>query len=158
VAKAREVEGLEAGDAFGVAAGKVLAVRARELFDAQEGVLDTTDVERVHAMRVASRRLRAALEIFAPALPRDELKPVLRDVRRLADALGARRDPDVQIEHFERLRAALPEADRAGVDEILERLRGEQAAGNEVLAAALEEARENRLEERLAALAERAAA
>ena len=153
MAKAREVEGLEAGDALAVAAGKVVAVRAQELFDHQEGVLDTSDIERVHAMRVASRRLRAVLEIFAPAFPRRELKPVLRDVERLADALGARRDPDVQIEHFERLRAALPEADHAGVDEILARLRGEQAAGNERLAAALEEARESRLHERLAALA-----
>lgn len=158
MAKAREVEGLEAGDAFGVAAGKVVAVRARELFDHQEGVLDTSDIERVHAMRVASRRLRAVLEIFAPAFPPKALKPILRDVERLADALGARRDPDVQIEHFERLRAALPEADRPGVDEILERLRGEQAAGNERLADALEEARESRLDERLAALAAEVAA
>lgn len=153
MAKARDVEGLESDDPLAVAAGKAIAVRASELFEHAEGVLDTSDIERVHAMRVASRRLRAVLEIFAPALPRDELRPLLRDVKRLADALGARRDPDVQIEHFEQLREALPQPDHPGLDVILERLRAEQAAGNERLAAALERARAERLDERLQALA-----
>ena len=48
-------------------------------------------------MRVATRRLRAVLEIYAPCFPRDEFSVVLRDVKALADALGARRDPDVQL-------------------------------------------------------------
>ena len=34
---------------------------------ARRGVLDTSDIERVHDMRVATRRLRAALEVFAPS-------------------------------------------------------------------------------------------
>ena len=45
-------------------------VRAEELFEHADGVLDTDDIERVHDMRVATRRLRAVLEIFAPVLPR----------------------------------------------------------------------------------------
>ncbi|UGS35161.1 CHAD domain-containing protein [Capillimicrobium parvum] len=153
MAKADEVEGLEAGDRFDVAARKVVAVRARELFDHADGVLDTSDIERVHDMRVASRRLRAVLEIFSAAFDDRELKPVIRDVKALADALGARRDPDVQIAHFESLRAALPEADHAGLDVILERLRAEQAEGNDVLAAALDDAQAADLAGRLRALA-----
>lgn len=154
MAKADQVEGLEAGDRFDVAARKVVAVRAQELFDHADGVLDTSDIERVHDMRVASRRLRAVLEIFAGAFDRRELEPLVRDVKALADALGARRDPDVQIAHFEALRAALPPADHAGVDVILERLRAEQAAGNDVLAAALDDAQSTDLAGRLRALAD----
>jgi CHAD domain-containing protein len=154
VAKARDVEGLEPGDRFDVAAGKVVAVRAQELLDQAEGVLDTSDIERVHDMRVASRRLRAVLEIFAPAFAADEHAAVLAEVKRLADALGERRDPDVQIEHFEKLRAALPPADHAGVDVVLEELRAEQVAGNAVLADALREARDEDLAARLRQLAE----
>jgi len=153
MAKADEVEGLQAGDRFDAAARKVVAVRAQELFDHADGVLDTSDIERVHDMRVASRRLRAVLEIFAAAFDERELRPIVRDVKALADALGARRDPDVQIAHFESLRAALPEADHAGVDVILERLRAEQAAGNDVLAAALDDAQTRDLAGRLRALA-----
>jgi CHAD domain-containing protein len=156
VAKARDVEGLEPGDRFDVAAGKIIAVRAQELLEHADGVLDTSDIERVHDMRVASRRLRAVLEIFAPAFPASDHRPALADVKLLADALGARRDPDVQIEHFEKLREALPVEDHAGVDVVLERLRDEQAEGNRELAAALARAREDGLAERLQRLAEQA--
>src|SRR3954464_5944285 len=148
MAKARDVE-LDAGEPFAGAARRVVAVRAQELFDHSEGVLDTTDIERVHDMRVATRRLRAALEVFSEALPRDGLKPVLRDVKGLADALGERRDPDVHLEEFTKLRAAVGEADRPGVDLLLDFLRAEQARGNEQLAAALEDIRASGLQENI---------
>jgi len=149
VAKAREVPGLAPGDRFDEAARKVVAVRADELFEHAAGVLDTSEIERVHAMRVASRRLRAVLEIFARAFEPDELKPVLRDVKALADALGARRDPDVHIEAFTHLREQMPAADDPGIDVMLERLHAEQAEGNGILAAALDAAREHDLAGRL---------
>lgn len=157
MARARDVDGLQAGDAFGVAAGRIVSVRAHELFDHAENVLDTEDIERVHAMRVASRRLRAVLEIFERAFPPEQYRPVLEDVKVLADALGARRDPDVQIEHFEGLRGELAEAEQPGLELILARLRTEQSAGNAVLAAALEDARARELPSRLQALAAEAA-
>jgi CHAD domain-containing protein len=152
VAKAREV-GLDGAEPFAVAARRVVLVRAQELFDHAENVLDTSDIERVHDMRVATRRLRAALEVFAAAFPKGALRPVLRDVKRLADALGERRDPDVHLEEFGKLRGALEPADHAGIDLLLDDLRAEQARGNERLAAALEEATTSDLAGRLRALA-----
>jgi CHAD domain-containing protein len=152
MARACEVDGLQAGDAFAVAARRIVAVRAHELFDQAQDVLDTEDIERVHAMRVATRRLRAVLEIFAAAFPSRAVRPVLADVKTLADALGARRDPDVQIERLTALRAQLTPGEQAGVELLLARLRDEQAAGNRVLAAALENARASDLAGRLQAL------
>jgi len=152
MAKARDVP-LRGSDTLAEAAARVVAVRAQEVFEHSAGVLDTSDIERVHAMRVATRRLRAALEVFRDAFAPGELKPVLRDVKALADALGERRDPDVQLEHFTHVRAELPAADRPGVDLLLDRLRADQARGNETLALALAEMRASDLEGRLAALA-----
>jgi CHAD domain-containing protein len=152
MAKAADID-LDPAEPFADAARRVVEVRARELFGHAEGVLDTTDIDRVHDMRVATRRLRAALEVFATAFDADELRPVLRDVKRLADALGERRDPDVHLEEFGALRERLPAPDHAGVDLLLDELRAEQAQGNEQLAAALAKARESELEGRLAALA-----
>src|SRR3954462_10392649 len=152
MAKAREVD-LDPFAPLGEAARRVIAVRGGELFEHSEGVLDTSDIERVHDMRVATRRLRAALEVFRDAFPRDALKPVLRDVKALADALGERRDPDVQLEHFAQVRHELPDADRPGIDLLLDRLRADQARGNEDLAVALATMRASDLEGRLAALA-----
>jgi CHAD domain-containing protein len=152
VARAREVDGLQAGDAFAVAARRIVSVRAQELFDHAADALDTEDIERVHATRVATRRLRAVLEIFAGAFPAAAFRPVHEDVKALADALGARRDPDVQIEQLTALRAELAPGEQAGVELLLAQLRDEQAAGNRVLAAALEQARASDLSGRLQAL------
>src|SRR5436853_2333774 len=134
MAKARAVD-LDPFAPFGEAARRIVAVRGGELFEHSEGVLDTSDIERVHDMRVATRRLRAALEVFADAFAKDELRPVLRDVKRLADALGERRDPDVHIEEFTKLRERFAAADRPGIDLLLDELRAEQARGNETLKA-----------------------
>jgi CHAD domain-containing protein len=152
MARAQEVD-LQAGDAFGVAAARVVAVRASELFDHADFVLDTEDITHVHAMRVATRRLRAALEIFERAFPAEEWEPLLAEVKALADALGARRDPDVQLEHFTRMRVQVTELERPAIDLVLAQLVAEQQAGNDVLAVALEQARADDLAGRLQALA-----
>src|SRR3954463_7069644 len=133
MAKARAVD-LDPFAPFGEAAQRIIAVRGDELFEHSAGVLDTSDIERVHDMRVATRRLRAALEVFSDAFGAGELKPVLRDVKRLADALGERRDPDVHIEEFTKLRAEVAAPDQPGVDLLLESLREEQERGNETVA------------------------
>lgn len=137
MAKAAPIE-FEKGMSFAQAAGLTIGVRSHELFAHAPHVLDTSDIERVHDMRVATRRLRAALEMFAPCFDRTEHKAVLREVKRLADALGARRDPDVQIEELERLRAELEPGDQPGLDLLIARARERQAAGNDALCEALE--------------------
>ena len=107
MAKARDIPGLHAELSYREAAALTVAVRAQELFEQADGVLDTSDIERVHDMRVASRRLRAVLEIYEPCFPRKALREVLDDVKALADALGERRDPDVQLAQLEEFGSAV---------------------------------------------------
>ena len=153
MAKAEEIE-VDAFEPYALAAARIVRGRADELFDHAEGVLDTSDIERVHDMRVASRRLRAVLEIFEPCFPQGDFKTVLRDVKALADALGERRDPDVHIEDMEELENAFQVAFRPGLEALVERLRARQASGNDTLAAALDHVEECRLHERLHSLAD----
>jgi CHAD domain-containing protein len=155
MAKAQDID-VEPSELYRRAAARVVRVRTGELFDHSEGVLDTRDIERVHDMRVASRRLRAVLEIFAPCFPQSEFKGVLRDVKQLADALGARRDPDVHIDALRAFSRPLLASNKPGVARLIEDLRARQSRGNEVLAAELERARERGLHERLLALADAA--
>jgi CHAD domain-containing protein len=155
VAKAEDID-VSPAEPYRRAGARIVRVRAGELFGHAEGVLDTSDIERVHAMRVASRRLRAVLEIFAPCFPPGEFKGVLRDVKQLADALGERRDPDVHIEALQRFARALAAANRPGVARLVEDLRERQERGNELLAAELERASERGLHGRLIALADAA--
>jgi CHAD domain-containing protein len=153
MAKARDIDGLHATMPFAEAAAATVAVRAEELFEQSEGVLDTSDIERVHDMRVASRRLRAVLEIYAPCFPSDQFKPLLKEVKALADALGARRDPDVLLAQLDKLEAALPKTNTPGIEAFAAPIREEQREGNAMLADALQHAERTGLRGRLALLA-----
>ena len=157
MAKAQDID-VEPSEPFRLAAARVVRVRTAELFEYGDGVLDTRDIERVHDMRVASRRLRAVLEIFAPCFPPSEYKGILRDVKQLADALGERRDPDVHIDALQDFSRALSAANKPGVARLIDEQRARQTRGNEALAATLERVHERGLHERLLALAEAAEA
>jgi len=155
VAKALDIE-VAPDEPYRLAAARIVRVRTAELFESAAGVLDTRDIERVHDMRVASRRLRAVLEIFAPCFPQSEFKGVLSDVKQLADALGERRDPDVHIDALQSFSKALLAANKPGVARLVEDMRARQTRGNELLAAALERTRDRGLHGRLLALADAA--
>ena len=147
MARARQIPGLEPSTRFGDAAAAAVEVRAAEVFEHAAGVLDTDDIERVHDMRVATRRLRAAMEVFAPCFPPKEHRKLLAEVKRLAEALGERRDADVALQELKGKR---------GVRQVVAELRAEQERGNETLAGALQRTLDEKLAERLAALAREA--
>jgi CHAD domain-containing protein len=152
MAKARPVPGIGEDDAFATVAARVVELRARELAEYAEGVLDTADIERVHDMRVATRRLRAALEVFEPCFPPKRYKATLREVKALADALGERRDRDVTLEALDRFSAGIGAADRPGVRNLAASLREEQAEANLKLAPSVSPDRIAALGERLTEL------
>ena len=149
MAKARSIPGLGEDDPYGAAAAKVVSVRARELADLSANVLDTEDIERVHDMRVATRRLRAALEVFEPCFPRADYKPALKQVKALADALGERRDRDVTIEALSAFSESIGRSDRPGVNNLIELLRAEQLDANDHLAPFVTDERMAKLGDRL---------
>jgi len=152
MAKAQPIPGLAADTRFADAAATAVETRTHEVFTQAGGVLD---VEGVHDARVATRRLRAALEVFAPCFPRKRHKRLLREVKQLAAALGARRDPDVAIERLSDLAADLPNGEATEVEGLIGELRSEQSAGRERVAAKLAEAYDSDLEGRLLDLAAR---
>ena len=68
MAKAWAVPGLDRRTRFREAAGRVILVRWRETMSYREGTERGEDIEELHAMRVSSRRLRAAMDAFEGAL------------------------------------------------------------------------------------------
>ncbi len=106
----------------------------RKLFDP---VLKGKDIDAVHDMRVASRRLRAALAVFGPCLP-NEAQTWRREIRRLTRSLGMARDLDVQIEFVRAFKKAKSSAPlNPGLDQLLERLSRGRAAAQDKVAKAL---------------------
>lgn len=156
MARARQVAGFDCEERFSAAAARVIEVRAAEVFEHSRGVLEMGDIEPLHDMRVATRRLRAALEVFEPSFPRKRFKRSLGEVKALADALGARRDRDVAIEFLESCAADLAEADREAVDALVAALRRQQRDANEELAPFVAAKRLKKLRRRLRKLVEAA--
>jgi CHAD domain-containing protein len=156
VARPREVPGFDCDETFAAAAARVIRVRAAEVFRRSHGVLDVEQIENVHDMRVATRRLRSALEVFEPCFPRKRFRRALREVKDLADALGERRDRDVQIEQLTRLSAAVVGPDREAMDDLVESLRNEQLLANGRLAGAVDDEHLRKLRRRLSRLAKAA--
>jgi len=106
MAKAKEITGIDcAADALEWAV-KVLSVRFEEVAESREAALDFSDIEGVHQMRVATRRLRSALRDFLPLVKKRPLRKARKTLKEIADALGAVRDQDVAILALERLQAA----------------------------------------------------
>jgi CHAD domain-containing protein len=158
MAKAREIGGLSAEQSYSDAAVAIVSTRGAELAEHAQGVLDTGDIDRVHDMRVATRRLRAALEIFEPCFPRESHRQALRDVKRLADGLGERRDRDVAISALNGFNEQMPVADRRGIQSLIDRLRAEQADANLELAPLVDTENLNALRQSLDELAAAGAA
>lgn len=71
--------------------------RTHKLLSWREAVLKHDDVESVHKMRVATRRLRAALDAYEAICEPVSFKKAYRRVIKIADILGAARDMDVLI-------------------------------------------------------------
>lgn len=155
MASARKVK-LDCEGSFAKAAQKAVKARSKEVFAHSEGILDLGQVERVHDMRVATRRLRAALEIFEPCFPRKRHRKALKKVKVLADALGERRDVDVEIALLEGVAGEAAGADRAALDELIEVQRARQLEANEELAPHVAPKRLSKLRRRLKKLAKAA--
>ncbi|MBI4986880.1 MAG: CHAD domain-containing protein [Rhodocyclales bacterium] len=62
-----------------------------------DGAATRDDPEYIHQMRVATRRLRAALRLFGPLLPAEFAAALLPPLRELMALLGAARDMDVLL-------------------------------------------------------------
>jgi CHAD domain-containing protein len=74
-----------------------------DAFEAEiEGVRSAKDIENIHRMRVASRRLRAALPHFEACFPKKSYRRWIQEIANITRALGAARDADVQISFLQK--------------------------------------------------------
>jgi len=58
------------------------------------------DEQAVHATRVATRRLKAAMDLVNPIVSKDDVRPFSRTLRKLRRSLGNQRDLDVMGGHL----------------------------------------------------------
>lgn len=124
---------------IGEFATKVLAEQASRMRAHEAGTRLGEDIEALHDMRVAVRRLRAAIRLFAPVLSK-RWKSIRGELSWLAEALGEVRDLDVLIQHVEGWLPKLRQAADPTLT-LLEAIRAERDAKRSQLIEALDSPR-----------------
>lgn len=125
----------EIADAIGPVLGKAIAdIKAHE-----DGSRRGGDIEDVHKMRVATRRVRAYLKAARPALDRVATDRLRADVRELAGTLGVIRDNDVMIHRLHIEAGLLGDPDTGALEHLITRLDTERIVGRDRLISELDD-------------------
>ena len=133
MAKVSSSSRAKAAQPYGVAMQTRIADRFATLWQAEPAARAGDDPEGVHQMRVASRRLRAAMDVAADVYPKKWFARLQKSVKQMTDVLGDVRDCDVQIEALRAQRESAPPHERAGIDRLIEHRERDREAARERL-------------------------
>jgi CHAD domain-containing protein len=112
--------GILPDDLMAEAGRKILAQHFLVMVNHEAGTIEGTNIEDLHDMRVATRRMRAAVDLFGGFYHSKALKPFLQGLRHTGRTLGKVRDLDVTIEKFDHYIHQLPVDQQAGLTPLLE--------------------------------------
>ena len=102
-------------ETFAESGRRELRQRGKNFVKWIDPVLENDDIESVHKMRVASRRLRATLDAYESACAPKAFKRVYREVKQAADLLGTARDTDVMLQNIEQQQKQVLDTELAGL-------------------------------------------
>jgi CHAD domain-containing protein/adenylate cyclase class IV len=111
--------GLQTTDSQAEAGRKVLGFHFAQMLTFETGTRLGEDIEALHHMRVAIRRMRTAFNLFRSGYLKREIKPLLSGLRATGQALALLRDIDVFIEKVRQDQQLLPPDDRPGLEPLL---------------------------------------
>jgi len=131
---------LPAHPSVGAVAYVVLRRNLGAMLDHEAGTRLGEDIEALHDMRVATRRMRAALDLFSGVLPADAQR-LREELGWLAGDLGAVRDLDVQLERLDRWRDESSREEADALAELATVLNGERDVARQSLLASLDSPR-----------------
>lgn len=112
--------GILPDDPMSEAGRKALHFHFERMLQHEPGSRLGKDIEAVHDMRVATRRMRSAFRIFKPYYRRKTIRPLIRGLRLAGGVLGEVRDMDVFIAKLEAYQASLPENGEHSLEPLLE--------------------------------------
>lgn len=112
--KARRVKGVDAGGPLGDNLERIIRVRCDELHAFMPRAGDPAEVEALHDMRIAAKRLRYILELSAPVFGPYAATAAKR-AKQLQDLIGEIHDCDVTLPRIEALVGELRAEDAAAV-------------------------------------------
>jgi len=136
--RVRKSTGIKADDSMAEAGRKIFRFHFARMIAHEEGTRKGDDIEELHDMRVSTRRMRAAFEVFSPYFRPKVVKAHLKGLRATGRALGRVRDLDVFMEKAQHYLESLPETDRYGLDPLLNAWEEERASDRDLMLAHLD--------------------
>jgi CHAD domain-containing protein len=118
--KPRQFIGVSPDDTMAEAGKKVWLYYFAEMLSHEDGTRQGENVEELHDMRVATRRMRTAFYIFGPAFDPKTMKRHLKGLRNIGRALGQVRDMDVILENAFTYQKRMKEKVQAGLEPLLQ--------------------------------------
>ncbi|HEY5973778.1 MAG TPA: CHAD domain-containing protein [Geobacteraceae bacterium] len=101
-----------------MAARASLLYRGKEMFSCWKQVVQQFDLDDIHDLRVASRRLREALRLYAPCYPKKSISRLNSRLKQLTGMLGAIRNTDEALLFLAKLPPTLPSPAVRGVQSL----------------------------------------
>lgn len=138
IPRVRKNPGIKVGDPMAEAGRKILYFHFAQMLSHEKGTRMGEDIEELHDMRVATRRMRAAFEVFGPFFRRKAVKNHLKGLRATGRALGSVRDLDVFMEKAQQYLETLPEEERSGLEPLISAWQHERAGKRERMLAYLD--------------------
>lgn len=111
----------------------LIAARWRVVWKTIPAAIEGSDIEGVHDVRVASRRLRAAMDVGAVCFPRKWYRPLHQAAKEITSALGEVRDRDVLLASLRAELANAPAAEKPGIERLIARVEQERAVAREAM-------------------------
>ena len=118
---------------LGVASHTLLAEHEQEFFSRWRKTARTFQEDDVHDLRVASRRLREGLALFAPCFTGKRTSKVVKQVKKVTKMLGTMRNTDEAFLFFSSLGPEESAQSRQQIEELLNLLRREREQAHQRL-------------------------
>jgi CHAD domain-containing protein len=130
--------GIEPNDPMSEAGRKTFQFHYRRMLYHEPGTRQGRDIEALHDMRVATRRMRAAFRVFGDFYDPKAVAPYLKGLKRIGRALGPVRDLDVFRAQIEAYQSTLPASEQASLNRFQDILEGQREAARQRMIAYLD--------------------
>lgn len=144
---------LSASTPFGAAAKITISRLCGQMMENLDGTIEGEDIEALHDMRVASRRLRAAFKVFRSCFKPEDLASVESEVASVTRSLGQVRDQDVFLDF---LRSYISDQKEKNLDWLIKHEEDVREQSRQVMIDALKEMQQRDLPGSIDALLKKA--
>jgi CHAD domain-containing protein len=135
-----QAQPMQLDDTMSEAARKALLADFIQMLEHEDGSRTGEDIEQVHDMRVATRRMRSIFALLDGYFKPKTIAPYQRGLRQIARVLGAVRDLDVMIDNLQQFEATLDDEQKPLLQPVIALLDKRRVAARKKLIARLDRA------------------